>query len=175
MEIWMDIKGYEGLYKVSNFGKIKSLGRKVKSSNGYRLKKEKILKQTEDGRGYNAVHLCKEGKCKQFRVHRIVATAFIRNPKKGEVVNHIDGNKLNNNYLNLEWCTSRQNNIHAIEEGLWKGHGVTHYLSKFSKKDVEQIRNEKKKGRTNLEISKEYMVHETTIAKIIRGESYKYY
>src|SRR5699024_9115403 len=89
-EGWKDIGGYEGLYKINKFGEIKSLERKVKSSNGYRKKKERILKQTENDRGYKTIYLCKKGKCKQFSAHRLVATNFIREPLEKEVVNHID-------------------------------------------------------------------------------------
>ena|SRR5699024_1885203 len=171
-EGWKDIEGYAGLYKINKFGEIKSLERKVKSSNGYRKKKERILKQTENDRGYKTIYLCKKGKCKQFSVHRLVATNFIREPLEKEVVNHIDGNKLNNNFENLEWCYQKDNNQHAIDNKLWNAYGVNHYKSKFSKEDIEEIKNKRQDGLTYKEISKIYDVHEATIGKIIRGETY---
>lgn len=174
MENWKDVKGYEGLYKISESGKIKSLRRKVRSKHGLRTKKERILKANRSGR-YEKVSLCKEGDCKQYSVHRLVAENFIRIPNKSEVVNHMDGDKLNNHYKNLEWCTPKQNNEHAKKNRLWNNHGIGNRLSKFSKDDVLNIRKEKKLGKTNLEISKVYGVHEATIGKLIRGETYKHY
>lgn len=84
-EIWKDIKGYEGKYKVSNFGRIKS------------LRKNKVLKQTINKRdGYLYVGICKDGKRKNRKVHRLIAETFMSNPKNKPTVNHIDGNKFNN-------------------------------------------------------------------------------
>lgn len=110
-EIWKDIKGYEGLYQVSNTGKIKSL--KFNHSN-----KEKIIKGNKENLGYLVVTLYKDGNRKNFKIHRLVAEAFISNPKSLPQVNHIDGNKQNNRIDNLEWCTAKENTIHAHKIGL---------------------------------------------------------
>lgn len=102
-EIWKPIKGYEGLYEVSNTGKVKSLG-------GKRTKKyESILKQVKTN-CYLQVTLCKDGKIKNCRVHRLVATAFLHNPENLPEVNHKDENKENNRVDNLEWCSRKYNN-----------------------------------------------------------------
>lgn len=112
-EIWKDIEGYEGLYQVSNFGKVKSLNYK-------RQNKVKILKPSQTGKGafkgqgYLSLHL----KNKQFKVHRLVAEAFIPNKENKPQINHKDGNKLNNNSNNLEWCTNSENQKHAWKNGL---------------------------------------------------------
>lgn len=95
-EIWKDIKGYEGLYQVSNLGRIKKLP-------------NKILNCTITVQGYKTVHLSKEKQSKIFRVHRLVAKAFIENPNNYDVVNHKDENKLNNCINNLEWCDTKYN------------------------------------------------------------------
>lgn len=95
-EIWKDIKGYEGLYQVSNYGRI------------INYKSKRILK----GRvsfGYLRITLYKYGKAKTFMVHRLVAEAFISNPNKLPQINHKDENKMNNNVNNLEWCNSQYN------------------------------------------------------------------
>lgn len=118
-EIWKNINGYEGLYQVSNLGRIKSLERMVKSNNNnYRIVKEKILKQNQDKNGYYVISLNKNNKSKKYIVHRLVAQTFIPNPNNYPVVNHKDENKKNNCVENLEWCTIYYNNIygHRIEK-----------------------------------------------------------
>ena len=103
MEIWKDIKGYEGLYQVSNKGRVKSL-------NYRRTGKEGILKGKPDKDGYLRVGLCKNKKQKPFYIHRLVAKAFLPNPNNLPEVNHIDENKENNHVENLEWCDRKYNN-----------------------------------------------------------------
>ena len=114
-EIWRDVKGYEGLYQVSNLGRVKSLERFIKTRknkngmNGYIHKQESIRIPTKDYKGYLRLNLCKEGKQKPFKVHRLVAQAFIPNPNNLPQVNHKDENKENNCITNLEWCTNEYN------------------------------------------------------------------
>lgn len=118
VEIWKPVKDYEGLYEVSNLGKVRALDRKVITKNGViKTRKSKEKKQSKCI-GYAYVGLTKEGISKTFRVHRLVAQAFIPNPENKEQVNHIDGNKLNNRVDNLEWCTNQENCIHAWKNGL---------------------------------------------------------
>ena len=110
-EMWKDIKDYEGLYQVSNLGRVKSLERLAKSNNNnYRIVKEKLLKQSEDKDGYKRVSLNKNNKSKLCTIHRLVAEAFIPNPNNYPCINHKDENKQNNNLENLEWCTVKYNN-----------------------------------------------------------------
>ena len=119
-EVWKDVEGYEGLYQISNFGNVKSLARIVHSEkrSDYKIK-EKILKQSDTTTGYKKVELHKGNeKRKSFKVHRLVAQAFIPNPENKLEVNHIDGNKHNNNVNNLEWVTSSENKIHAFKMDL---------------------------------------------------------
>lgn len=102
IEIWKDIEGYEGLYQVSNWGRVKSL----------KFGKEKILKPQTDINNYLRLYLFKDGKGKSFSVHRLVASAFVPNPQNYPIINHIDENKQNNNFLNLEWCNYHYNNTY---------------------------------------------------------------
>lgn len=122
-EIWKDIVGYEGLYQVSNFGKVKN------------IKTLKILKPSLTYNGYEMVKLSKNSKVKNFRINRLVAEAFIPNPNNYPIVNHKDGNKLNNNINNLEWCSYSYNLIEAYRLKL--------KTSRIKSKKVNQIQNNK--------------------------------
>ena len=102
IEIFKDIEGYEGLYQISNYGNVKSLG-------NCKYKKDKILKYSKDKDGYLYVGLCKNGKHKYIKIHRLVAEAFIENPNNYQQVNHKDEDKTNNHVTNLEWCTPKYN------------------------------------------------------------------
>lgn len=106
-EIWKDVKGYEGLYQISNFGRVKSL-----------VYKGKIKELQTDKNGYARTSLWKKNNGSLKQVHRLVAIAFIPNPQNKSQVNHIDGNKKNNNVNNLEWVTPSENSIHAYRMGL---------------------------------------------------------
>ena len=117
-EVWKDVEGYEGLYQVSTCGNVKSLPKVRRNGTGTYIQKERLLKPSNTSTGYKKVELCKDGKRKGFKVHRLVAIAFIPNPDNKPEVNHIDGNKINNNIDNLEWVTSSENSIHAYETGL---------------------------------------------------------
>lgn len=123
-EIWKDIPDYEGIYQVSNLGRVKSLARTRKAAFGsYCLVKERILKSGIDKDGYLQQSLCKNNKMKTFKVHRLVANCFINNPNSliFNQINHIDGNKLNNKVENLEWCDITHNNREAVKIGLKGG------------------------------------------------------
>ena len=113
-EKWKPIKGYEGIYEISNKGRVKSLHRKVRMSEySYMVFEEHFLTGKRTKSGYIQVSLSKEGKVRQFLLHRLVAEAFIPNPHNLEAVNHKDENKQNNNADNLEWCTAKHNVNHA--------------------------------------------------------------
>lgn len=118
-EIWKDIKGYEGLYQVSNLGRVKSLNHIRKNGkSGEYIQKGKVLQNLISCCRYYQVGLSKNGSIKFLTVHRLVAEAFIPNPENKPQVNHIDGNKLNNCIDNLEWCTRSENQLHAWKNGL---------------------------------------------------------
>lgn len=115
------IKGYEKLYAVTQDGRVFSYPRNWISSGGAKRSHNGIwLKLHQDNRGYLHVRLRKDNRHKNFLVSRLVAQAFIPNPLNLPQVNHIDGNKLNNHVLNLEWCTNGENQKHAYSLGLRK-------------------------------------------------------
>lgn len=113
-EVWKDVIGYEGLYMVSNFGRVKSLSFNKTTGN---VKLRKINIQNS---GYFYLGLHKGGTAKNFLVHRLVAIAFLKNPNKYQFVNHKNGIKTDNRIANLEWCTKSYNLVHAFKNGLKK-------------------------------------------------------
>lgn len=118
-ETWLPVKGYEDYYEVSNQGRVRSMERDVALKSGeVRHYKSRYLSEARDSKGYCTCHLAVKGKNKAARFHRLVAEAFIPNPKGLPQVNHIDGNKRNNAVENLEWVTDEQNKAHAAAHGL---------------------------------------------------------
>jgi hypothetical protein len=107
-EVYKDIKGYNGLYQVSNLGNVKRINKKNVS----------YLKPSNNGKGYLQITLCVNGKRKLFMHHRLIAEAFIGNPNNYQQVNHINGIKTDNSIQNLEWVTAKQNTNHAFKTGL---------------------------------------------------------
>lgn len=175
-EKWKNIKGYEGIYQVSNLGRIKSLERMEKYKNTQRKRKEKILKGINLN-GYIRIGLLKNKKYKNFLVHRLVATTFIPNPNNFKEINHKDGNKQNNEISNLEWCTRSENVKHAYNTKLKEGRkGTKNGRAKFTTKEIEEIRNVykyKDKNCNTYRIAEKYNVSEPTILNIIKGKTWR--
>ncbi len=133
-ELWKDVKGYEGLYEVSNLGRVRS--KTIKSWNGhvFFIKKGIIRKQRAEKRaGYLFLDLSKNGKLHRFYVHRLVAEAFLPNPKNLPQVNHKDENVKNNCVSNLEWCDARYNNLYGNRKN------ILHSIAKTPSKPVIQM------------------------------------
>jgi hypothetical protein len=144
-EIWKEIIGYEGLYEVSNYGNIKSISRTITKGNITYVTKDKLLKQSVDTVGYPYVNLSDYKKQKTFRVHQLVAIAFLNHtPNKydGLLVDHIDGDKLNNHLSNLQLVTNRKNSSKDRKNKTSKFTGVSWH--KQSNKWLAQVRKNNK-------------------------------
>lgn len=132
-EIWKDIPNYEGLYAISNFGRVKALAKTYYCGN-YPVKREKgehLLKLSEHRLGYMKCMFTKDGNEKVLYIHRLVALCFIDNSLNKTEVNHKDGNKKNNHYSNLEWNTRSENMQHAFVTGLkTPSSGSSHHNSR---------------------------------------------
>lgn len=115
MEEWRDVVGYEGLYQVSNTGKVQTVEHHDRFG---RLYRQVEMRQHRSRNGYQMLYLKAGGHRRMVLVHRLVATAFIPNPDNLSDVNHIDGDKTNNDVSNLEWCTHSYNQCHAFAIGL---------------------------------------------------------
>lgn len=142
-EIWKDIVSYNGFYQISNFGRIKTTmdnSLTVGARGMFRLKrKERIRVLHLERCGYVRVSLSKNAKCKFVLVHRLVAQAFLPNPKNKPYINHLDGVKTHNHASNLEWCTDAENRAHAKNTGLM-ARGEKCHLSKLTEEKVLAIR-----------------------------------
>ena len=151
IEEWRPVVGYEGLYEVSNTGRVRSVDRYVKTCYGsYRLHKGKVLSPGIRPDGYLVVSL----QYRMFRVHRIVAEAFLPNPDNLPQVNHKDEDKSNNRVDNLEWCTAKYNNNYgtariraketAIKNGYCTGLSKEEYRKKYYQENNDKIKEYRK-------------------------------
>ena len=167
MEVWKDVVGYEGYYQVSNLGRVKSLKRK-------HMRTTKILKNNVSKRGYQRVILCKNNAEKHKSIHRLVALTFILNPENKRTVNHINGFKTDNQVINLEWATSKENMQHAYDNGLITGlKGEKHNCAKLTGNDVRQIR-ELVSYKSKVSVAKIFNVTVGTISHISLYRTWKH-
>ncbi|MGR5435257.1 HNH endonuclease signature motif containing protein [Vibrio owensii] len=171
-----DVKGYEGLYAVSKCGKIYSHSqvREVRNRWGgltTRLFKGRWKKLGSSSGGYKTVELYKDTVRKLALVHRLVAEAFIPNPDNKPFVNHIDGDKTNNHVSNLEWCTPKENTVHAIRTGLFNQDGEDSSNSKLLDSEVRAIFLD---DRPYPDISDEYKISGAQISRIKKGKRWKH-
>jgi hypothetical protein len=174
-EVWKDIAGYEGKYKISSLGRVRSLSRYRKSRGDLlALIKEKVLKPV-DYFGYQKVTLRHNNESQNYRIHRLVATAFIPNVKNKPFINHKDGNKKNNSVDNLEWVTNQENISHAVKNGRHNLKGSRHPKSKLEEEEVLKIRElYERKVFTRTELGEMFGVTEGTISYIVKRMTWKH-
>lgn len=142
-EIWKIIDGYDELFGISNLGRVYHKRYMVNSRYGkMRWVSSGYIKPTLGKRGYYVVNLFYKNKRKSFYLHRLLAEYFIPKVEGKNFVNHINGIKTDNAINNLEWCTHKENNNHALNTGLNKEIGETHHNTKFTKYDVIFIREQ---------------------------------
>ena len=175
-EEWRPIHGFLGYYEVSNLGRVKSVDRYVPNPKGGKaLRKGKILEGTIDNYGYRRYTLRKGIEKKTHkRGHKLVADAFIPNPKDLTIINHLDGDKQNNHISNLEWCTHRQNSQHAESMGLVNHvKGSKHHKATTTEDDVRKMRRLYAKGNhTQKQIAEIFSINPNTIKHILAGRTW---
>ena len=174
-EIWRDVEGYEGYYKVSNFGRVKNLERKVKGHPGINTIKEKILKSQKQ-HGYRSVTFSVKNSPKLFLIHRLVAKAFLPNPENKTQINHKDFDRSNNHVDNLEWATRIENVEHAYIRGHYTI-GEKNGMSVLTDAQVIQIKKILNKIEYNPKLKHKladrFGVKERTIRDIVFGRHWK--
>lgn len=154
------VRGYEGLYMVSNTGDVISVPK-----NG---KRGVELSQTKNTNGYMQVVLRNDGNAELKLVHRLVAEEFCDNPMLKNQVNHIDGDKQNNNAENLEWCTPSENSLHK-----YRVLGVKHTVKSRRRFDDNQIRAIRSSNKSGRELAREFGVSPNAIRQIKSRKSYR--
>lgn len=166
-EIWKPIEGYEGLYEVSNFGRVRSLDRYVRNNDAYNRKIcGKIMKPHMNENGYMIVSLRNGGeRHKKYRVHRLVALAFLPNPNNYTDVNHKDEVKHHNNLDNLEWCNRSYNSLYGTAQERLSKH-------KYHPVEMRDVNNGRiiRKFESIKQASQDMNIKRSHISRVCRGE-----
>ncbi|MFS1292022.1 NUMOD4 domain-containing protein [Pseudomonas piscis] len=177
-ESWKAIPNFEGFYEVSSLGRIRSIERIVGNRWGTeagRIIPERIKAFSRNSQGYCSVHLYIAQKMTKFYVHRLVATAFIKNPDELPQVNHLDGNKENNAAINLEWCSGTSNCIHALATELYESaRGEAISSAVLTEASVVEIRAMAASGHYHKDIAEIFGVGRKAITKIVNRQRWKH-
>jgi hypothetical protein len=175
-EIWKDIPEFQGFYQISNLGRVRSCDRYVaKHKNGaLSLLKGSLKKIVYEKNHYPFVDLYKNNKRSKQYMHRLMAIAFLPNPKNLKEINHIDGNKQNFSPSNLEWCSHIDNCLHAINTKLHDCQGEQHHNATLLNETVIKIRELHQSGITQTEISKKFSINLRLVSKIVNRERWKH-
>lgn len=159
-EIWRDIKDFEGIYQVSNLGRVRSLARWIKRKDGKTIYRKGRILKPQTGSGYQTVYFRVGNKQKWFYVHRLVAEAFIPNPDNLPQVNHINENRMDNRVENLEWCSQRYNINYgtAIERQIKTKIALGFYKDYTGWKEDDIIEDRKKRQKKYYQDNKERII-----------------
>ena len=168
-ELWKPISGYEGLYEVSNLGRVRGMDRIIKSRSGAtRSWKARILKPGNTPFGYLHVSLCNDGHIKHKTVHRLVADHFLPSPLPECIqINHLDSDKHHNAAPNLEWCTASQNYHHCVSQGRRKPPAFLR-PRKLNPTLAAEIRKLQQSGVTYKSLRKLFNISNATIHRVVR-------
>jgi len=161
-----EIKGYDGKYLVDESGSVYS----TKYNNTDEIQ---VLKPRVNDRGRLYVNLCRDGKSKSCKIHRIVAETYLEGYEEGLEVNHKDGNKLNNHFSNLEWASRVENLEHGVENGLFQ-RGEDRPTSKFKESDVKEMRRLFDNGVSVANLANSYKCSKNTMYRILKRELWKH-
>lgn len=165
-EIWKDIKEYEGLYQISNFGRVRNRNNKL-------LKIRYVGKKPYTPSA--CVILSKNSVAKTWILHRLLGMYFLECPPnyKELQINHIDGNRLNNKLSNLEWCTASENQKHAFKMGLQSNKGEKNSRAKLTQSDVDEIRAMVSQGVSSRFIASKFNTNQSYVRHIVTYKTWK--
>lgn len=174
-ETWRDVKNYEGLYQVSNLGRVRSLDRELLSYNkrsrraSVHVKPGRILKPRVKDNFYLYVGLCKDGVTHNKYIHQLVAQSFLDNPDSLPVVNHLDSDRQNNLLENLEWATYSRNVNHCIDSGRKTDLGIGSPNTTITLEEIENIKSLRTSGLTYRKIADKTGWSQSCVGQICRG------
>lgn len=175
LENWKDVIGYEGLYQVSDFGKVKRLNYNYYTPfSGHKIIPSKIVKGANKN-GYKQIALFKEGIRELVFIHRLVALCFIDNPENKPFINHKDSSRSNNKIDNLEWVTPKENSIHAHNSGKFiMPRGEKSGSTKLKTEDVNYIKTNPDKL-TQKELATKFSISQGGVSKIKNNKNWKFH
>jgi hypothetical protein len=168
MEQWKDIRGFEGYYQVSSFGRIRLVRADLRNQ------RIGIRKGSKSGRGYLSIVLRTPKGVRREYIHRLVALHYLANDKNLPTVNHINGNKLDNSVENLEWCSYADNNKHAVEYLGYQNSGEHNSMAKLSERTVLAIRKDYERGLTQAGLHKKYNLTRSHIHDLVKYKKWKH-
>lgn len=174
-ERWTEIKGYEGLYLISDHGRVKSLPKLVEYSNGRIYHYEEKILKLNFSNGYRTISLVKEKEKTTHMAHILVGLHYIPNPENKPFINHIDGDRSNSYYLNLEWSTNSENQLHSYNIlGRKAVRGEQNGIAKLKETDIPLIRSLRNDGMIIREIANVFGVSKEAIRKVLTGKNWNW-